>query len=129
MEVLSAIYKFSVYIWHIKTSTQNSACSQRQIHTVHTCKLSQGKTSYQKTFIPIEYKLPLPSHPFLKFKLLNVEIYTETERERERGGGGNLKHIVAGGTGGTEIVISKHFQLQSLWNNLSVYFFTDEAAY
>ena len=27
-----------------KNSTQNLACSQRQMHTVHTCKLSQAKT-------------------------------------------------------------------------------------
>ena len=30
---------------HKKTSTQNLACSQRQIHTVHTCKLLQAKTT------------------------------------------------------------------------------------
>ena len=30
-------------IWRKKTSTQNLVCSQRQIHTVHTCRLSQAK--------------------------------------------------------------------------------------
>ena len=25
-----------IYIWRIKTSTPNGACSQRQVHTVHT---------------------------------------------------------------------------------------------
>ena len=36
-----------------KKSTQNLACSQRQIHTVYTCKLSQAK-NYQRTLIPIK---------------------------------------------------------------------------
>ena len=36
----------------------NLACSQRQIHTVYTCKLSQAKQNYQKIFIPIKYKQP-----------------------------------------------------------------------
>ena len=35
----------NLYIAHKKTSTQNLACSQRQIHTAHTCKLSQAKTT------------------------------------------------------------------------------------
>ena len=36
----------------LKTSTQNHACSQRQIHTVHTCQLSQAKTKpYIKTIL------------------------------------------------------------------------------
>ena len=34
-----------LYIWRIKTSIQNLACSQRQIHTVHTCRPSQAKTT------------------------------------------------------------------------------------
>ena len=29
------------YMAHKKTSTQNRACSQRQIHTVHTYRLSR----------------------------------------------------------------------------------------
>ena len=33
------------YIWFTKTPTQNHACSQRQIHTVHTCEFSQAKTT------------------------------------------------------------------------------------
>ena len=46
-----------------KTSAQNLACSQRQIHPVHTWKLSQAKR-YQRTPIPkntnIHYHPPLP---------------------------------------------------------------------
>ena len=34
-----------IYIWRIKTSTQNLASSQRQIRTVHRCRLSQAKTT------------------------------------------------------------------------------------
>ena len=45
------------YIWRIKHSTQNLACSQRQIHTEYTYKLSQVKTAY---------KQPLPTHNFRK---------------------------------------------------------------
>ena len=30
-----------IYTWRIKTSTQNLACSQRQIPIVHACRLSQ----------------------------------------------------------------------------------------
>ena len=45
----------NLHIAHKRTSTQNLACSQRQIHTVHTCKLSQAK-NYQSTLIPVEYK-------------------------------------------------------------------------
>ena len=42
----------NLYIAHKKkTSTQNLACSQRQIHTVHTRKLSQAE-NYQRTLIP-----------------------------------------------------------------------------
>jgi len=47
------------YIAHTKTSTQNLACSQRQIHTVHTCKLSQAK-NYQRTLIPKSRNSPYP---------------------------------------------------------------------
>ena len=36
-----------IYIWCIKTSTQNLVCSQHQLHTVHTCKLSQAKTMHR----------------------------------------------------------------------------------
>ena len=44
-----------IYEWRIQTSTQNIASSQRQIHTVHTCKLSQsnaakGKLKLQQHF-------------------------------------------------------------------------------
>ena len=46
----------------LKKSTQNLACSQRQIRTVHTGKLSQAK-NYQQTFIPIKYKKPPPPNP------------------------------------------------------------------
>ena len=42
-----------------KTFTQNIACSQCQIHTVHTCKLSQAQTT--KKFVPVEYRQPLPT--------------------------------------------------------------------
>ena len=52
----------NLYIAH-KTSTQNLACSQRQIHTVHTCKLSQTKTTKGK-LIPKSTNssyLPTPS--------------------------------------------------------------------
>ena len=49
------------YIAHKKTSTQNLACSQRQIHTVHTCKLSQAKTTKGHALIP--------THPFPKVEL------------------------------------------------------------
>ena len=51
----------NLYIAHKKTSTQNLACSQRQIHTVHTCKLSQAKTTKGHALIP--------THPFPKVEL------------------------------------------------------------
>ena len=58
----------NLYIAHKKTSTQNLACSQRQIHTLHTCKLSQAKTtkghSYQKVQTALAYP-PTPSIYFL----------------------------------------------------------------
>ena len=65
------------YIAHEKllkttTTTQNHACSQRQIHTVHACRLSQAK-NYQRTLIPIKYKQSLPgTHPFPKVQLYIV---------------------------------------------------------
>ena len=54
----------------MKTSTQNlAACSQRQIHTVDTCKrLSHAKIS--QTFTPIKYKQPLPTHPSRKYSYI-----------------------------------------------------------
>jgi len=46
-------WKFIYSAW--KPSTQNLACLQRQIHTVHTCKLSQA-INYQSTPIPFNFK-------------------------------------------------------------------------
>ena len=54
--------RMKMYVYRIKTSTQNLACSQCQIPTLLTSKLSQAK-NYQKTFIPIKYKQPLPTDP------------------------------------------------------------------
>ena len=34
--------RMKIYTWRIKTAPRNLACSQRQIHIVHTCKLSQA---------------------------------------------------------------------------------------
>ena len=66
-----------------KKSKQNLACSQRQMHTVHTCKLSQAK-NYQMTLVPLKYKQPLPTRLFPKVQLYTVfkcrniyRVYTE----------------------------------------------------
>ena len=40
--------RMKMVIWHIKTSTQNLACSQRQIHTVQACRFSQAKSDQKK---------------------------------------------------------------------------------
>ena len=59
----------NLYIVHKQTSTQNLACSQCQIHTEHTCKLSQAK-NYQRTCTHTKrYKQLLPTHPFPKVEL------------------------------------------------------------
>ena len=53
----------NLYTAHKKTSTQNFACSQHQIHTAHTCRLLRAKTtkghSYQKVQTAPTH-LPLP---------------------------------------------------------------------
>ena len=41
--------------WKCIYRAQNLACSERQIHTVHTCKLSQAKT-YRRALIPVKCK-------------------------------------------------------------------------
>ena len=60
------------YIWRMKASTQNLACSQRQMHTVHTCRLSEARTT--KDTPPnkvLAITPPPPPHPlFLLFLLL-----------------------------------------------------------
>ena len=66
----------NLHIAHTNLAHKNLACSQRQIHTAHTCKLSQAKF-YRRTLIPITYKQPLSTHPFLKVQLYIVEIYIE----------------------------------------------------
>ena len=49
----------NLYIAHKKTTTQTLACSQRQIHTVPTCKLSQAKTTKGH----IQKVQTAPTHP------------------------------------------------------------------
>ena len=49
----------NLYIVHKKTFTQNHACSQHQVHTVHTCKFSQAK-NYRRTLIPKNTNSPYP---------------------------------------------------------------------
>ena len=43
-----------MYTWRMKISTQNLACSQRQIHTVHASRSTQAKTT-EKTSKPVKY--------------------------------------------------------------------------
>ena len=51
----------NLFIAHKKKTYKNLACSQRQIHTVHTCKLSQAKTTKGHALIP--------TYPFPKVEL------------------------------------------------------------
>ena len=50
----------NLYIAHKKTTTQTLACSQRQIHTVPTCKLSQAKTTKGHSYQKVQ---TAPTHP------------------------------------------------------------------
>ena len=66
-----------------KTSTQNLAWSQR--HIVHTDTHSAYTSAlisynYQKTFMPIKYKQPLPTHPLPKVQLYIAVKYRDTYR-------------------------------------------------
>ena len=50
-----------IYIRRTKSSARNLAYSQRQMHTVHTRRLSQAKTTKDThANMPIKYKQPLP---------------------------------------------------------------------
>ena len=40
--------------------------------TVHKCNLSSQAKNYQGTLVPLQYKQPLPTHPFLKVQLYIV---------------------------------------------------------
>ena len=67
----------------LKPSTQNHACSQRQIHTVHTCQLSQAKTKpYIKTIIitiiTFIYKAPFLTRAHSHSALQVLRIFTMT---------------------------------------------------
>ena len=51
-EIITAVLSFwtvSLYIWPIKASTQPCAL-QRLIHAVHTCRLSQGKSTNRHSY-------------------------------------------------------------------------------
>ena len=52
------------YVLHIKTSTQNIACSQCHMYTAHTCRLSQAKTT-KDMHTPKCIQPPPPSPPQL----------------------------------------------------------------
>ena len=72
-----------------KKPTQNLACSQRQIHTVHTCKLSLSQAkNYRRTLIPMKHKQPLPTHPFPKVQLYIAvkcrDIYRVTNNDNRK---------------------------------------------
>ena len=51
-----------IYIWRFQTSIQSFACSQRQIHTVHTRMLSQAKTTKQ----------PILTQPLAKMYIVHL---------------------------------------------------------
>ena len=66
-----------IYTCRMKISTQNHACSLRQIHAVHTCRLSQVKTTKDIQTL-VKYKLSVPPRPPPFRKKSNYSNYTYT---------------------------------------------------
>ena len=84
-------------------------CSQRQIHSVHTCKLSRAE-NYQRTLIPIKYEQPLPTHTYPKAQLYIVVIHkTNTESVTTKQNYRNLRSTRMYG------------KVRCLWHRLAVY--------
>jgi len=71
----------NIYIWRIKTSTQNLACSH-------------VSCNYQNTAIPVKHSQPQPIHPLAKNnnKKRKKRKKKKREREREREQANSLKH-------------------------------------
>ena len=58
-----SLWWINAYIWHIKTSTQNLACSQYQMHAVHTPGISQAKTTKDSRTNKVHNNPPTPAFP------------------------------------------------------------------
>ena len=56
----------------LKPSTQNLACSRRQIHAVHTCNLSQAKATKKDMIKGITPKIRILCFVLIKSVLLNL---------------------------------------------------------
>ena len=66
-----------IYTQHIKKSTKNFACSQCQIHTVHTCKLLQARiTKGLVPMLPKHNQFFNPSPPYVpcSWNMINIWI-------------------------------------------------------
>ena len=87
-----------MYTWRIRSSTQNLARSQRELHTVHTCWLSQAKTTKHVHASKVHKSPPSPTPPLrrkqqlyivvkciniyrVRKKLVFMAMYTELEKK------------------------------------------------
>ena len=72
----------NLYIWHIQASTQILVCSRHQMHTVHTCRLTQAKTTkdiHTKTQRPPTPPRKVQQHMVVRCK----NIYTVERKEKK----------------------------------------------